>query len=267
MTDMRTVDEVLASQGDRRPAREDRAVNAWLTGTAVAFGLFQLFLLPLWLLPRGAAWGWVLVPLALLTTPFWSLIHEAIHGTLVRRRAANDRCGRGLAVLYGSPFALLKAGHLLHHRYSRTRRERSEIYDPATSTWAKAAPGYYLRLFGGLYLLEVAAVLLAPLPSTVLRRLGRRLDSPDTVAGLLLERITQARLIGQFRIDGAAIIVIHAAAFLAYGGYGWMLLAALAGRALVISLSDNAYHYGTKLRLVHRGGTPDPRPHQGQVAG
>lgn len=45
----------------------------------------------------------------------------------------------------------------------------------------KAAPGYYLRLFDGLYLLEVAAVLLAVRPASVLRRLGRLMDAPDSV--------------------------------------------------------------------------------------
>ncbi|MGF6883172.1 fatty acid desaturase [Nocardia sp. GAS34] len=178
----------------RSGERPVRAVNTWLIGSAVALGAFQLFVLPLILLPRDAAWGRALVAPVLLTTPFWSLIHEAIHGTLIRRRAVNDACGRVLAVLYGSPFAMLEIGHLLHHRYSRTR-ERTEIYDPATSSWARTAPGYYLRLCGGLYLLEVTALLLALLPVPVVRALGRRVDEPNSVAGLLFERIVQARVL------------------------------------------------------------------------
>src|SRR5919198_37020 len=144
----------------RRPAAQSRTVNVWLAAVAVALSLFQLFVVPFALLPVAAGWGWALLSLVLMTTPFWSLVHEAIHGTLFPGRAANDRTGRVLAVLYGAPFPLLKAGHLLHHRYSRTRRERSEIYDPEVTTWGRAAPGYYLRLFGGLYLLEVVSVLL-----------------------------------------------------------------------------------------------------------
>ncbi|MBF6183132.1 fatty acid desaturase [Nocardia otitidiscaviarum] len=240
MTEVRTR---TAIRGTKEPVR---AVNRWLIGIASALGVFQLVALPLVLLPRDPAWGWSLLVPVLLTTPFWSLIHEAVHGTLLERRAHNDGCGRALAVLYGSPFALLKAGHLLHHRYSRTR-ERTEIYDPATSSWSKAAPGYYLRLFGGLYLLEVAAVLLAVAPAPVLRRLARRLDAPDSVSGPLLERIAQAGTLARFRIDAGAIIALHTAAFLAYGAHSWMLLAALGGRALIISVSDNAYHYGTDL--------------------
>jgi fatty acid desaturase len=51
----------------------------------------------------------------------------------------------------------------------------------------------------------------------------------------------------QFRTDAAAVVAVYTAAFLAYGCYGWMLLGALAGRALMASLSDNSYHYGTRL--------------------
>ncbi|QIS11867.1 fatty acid desaturase [Nocardia arthritidis] len=231
---------------DRRAGGRGRSINLWLFGVAVAAGLLQLIVLPVFLLPRSAAWGWILVPLVLLTTPFWSLIHEAIHGMLVSRREVNDRCGRVLGVLYGSPFALLKAGHLLHHRFSRVR-DRGEIYDPATSSWGRAAFGYYLRLLGGLYLLEVVAVLLAPLPAPVLRRLAERLDAPDSVAGPLFERLAQPRALGRFRTDAVAIVALYAVAFACYGGRGWMLLAAIGGRALIISLSDNAYHYGTEL--------------------
>lgn len=241
MTERRSGNAVRAQRRDDR-----QRIGSWLTALAVVLNLLQLFALPLLLLPRDPAWGWALLPLALLTTTFWSVIHEAVHGNLHHRRSLNDGYGRVLAVLYGSPFALLKAGHLLHHRYSRTR-ERAEVYDPATSSWAKAAPGYYLRLFGGLYLLEVAAVVLAALPAAAVRRLGRAVDGPDTVARPLLERVAQVEMFRQFRIDAAAITVLHGAAFVAYGSHWWTLLAALAGRGVIVSLADNAYHYGTDL--------------------
>ncbi|WP_159925251.1 MULTISPECIES: fatty acid desaturase [Nocardia] len=241
MTERRAGNAVRAQRRD-----DGRRIGSWLTAGAVVLNLLQLFALPLLLLPRDPAWGWALLPSALLTTTFWSLIHEAVHGNLHHRRSLNDRYGRVLAVLYGSPFALLKAGHLLHHRYSRTR-ERAEVYDPATSSWAKAAPGYYLRLFGGLYLLEVAALVPAALPAAAVRRLARVVDRPDTVAGPLLGRVAQAEVFRRFRIDAAVITVLYGAAFVAYGSHGWMLLAALAGRGVIVSLSDNAYHYGTDL--------------------
>ncbi|MGQ4618808.1 fatty acid desaturase [Nocardia sp. R7R-8] len=241
MIERRTGGVVHAQRRD-----DGRRIGSWLTATAVVLNIVQLFVLPLLLIPRDRAWGWVLLPMALLTTTLWSVIHEAVHGNLHHLRSRNDRYGRVLAVLYGSPFALLKAGHLLHHRYNRTR-ERAEVYDPASTSWAKVAPGYYLRLFGGLYLLEVAAIALAALPAAAVRRLARALDGPDTVARPLLERVTRPETFRQFRVDAVVVVVLHGAAFAAYGSQWWMLLVASAGRGLIVSLSDNAYHYGTDL--------------------
>src|SRR5690348_1340114 len=87
-----------------------------LLAGALAAAVAQLAALPLLLLPAGRAWGWLLVPLTLLTTPLWSVLHEAIHGGLFADRRRNDRAGRLLAIAYGAPFALLKSGHLMHHR-------------------------------------------------------------------------------------------------------------------------------------------------------
>ena len=196
-------------------------ISSVLVAAALAGLCVQLAVLPLWLLPADPAWVWLLVPMALLTTPFWSLIHEAIHGVLLRERVWNDRFGRTLAIGDGAPFVLLKAAHLLHHRYSRTRRERTEIYDPATSSWAAAAPGYYLRLLGGVYLAEVASVLLVASPRRLWRYLARRLDSPDMFAGMLLEGISR-RHFREFRADGTAVILVYAAAGFAYGRHVWI---------------------------------------------
>ncbi|MFB9235807.1 fatty acid desaturase [Plantactinospora siamensis] len=221
-------------------------VSLLLLGGAVGVLAVQLLLLPLWLLPADGRWAWALLPLALLATPYWSLLHEAIHGSLLPGRRWNDRCGRLLAVGYGAPFVLLKRGHLLHHRYSRTPLERTEVYDPATTTRLRTAPGYYLRLLGGLYLAEVSTVLLLAVPVRLWRLLAARLDRPDSVAGLLLEGVRRRQL-REFRVDAAAVLLAYAAAFVAYGSRWWLLAAALAARAVLISVADNAYHYGTRL--------------------
>ena len=221
-------------------------ISSVLVAAALAGLCLQLAVLPLTPLPADPAWGWLLVPLVLLSTPLWSLIHEAIHGTLLRKRTWNDRFGRTLAIGYGAPFALLKSAHLLHHRYNRSRRERTEIYDPATSSWAAAAPGYYLHLLGGLYLVEVASVLLVAAPRRLWRYLAGLLDSPDTFGGMLLEGVSRRHL-RQFRVDAVAVLLVYATAGLAYGRHVWMLAAALVARAVLISVADNAYHYGTRL--------------------
>ena len=182
----------------------------------------------------------------LTSTHLWSILHESIHGSLLRDRARNDRFGRALALGYGAPFILLKSGHLLHHRFSRTPGERTEVYEPTEATWAARAPVYYLRLFGGLYLAEVASVVLALAPRRFWHRLRHLLDTPDTVTALLFDAIT-GRKLNQFRLDAILIVLLYAGAFIAYGPDWWMLLAVLAARAFLVSIADNAYHYGTAL--------------------
>ncbi|SOX55375.1 hypothetical protein MAAFP003_4067 [Mycobacterium ahvazicum] len=226
--------------------KSGRVTSCVLVAVALAGLCLQLLVLPLWLLPADPGFGWLLAPIALLSMPFWSLIHEAIHGTLMRQRKWNDGCGRVLAIGYGAPFVLLKSAHLLHHRYNRTRRERTEVFDPATSSWAAAAPAYYLHLLGGLYVIEAASVLLVAAPRRLWRYLGRLLDSPDTFGGMLLEGISRRHL-GEFRSDAVLVGAVYAAAGFAYGRHVWMLAVAIAARAVLISIADNAYHYGTRL--------------------
>jgi fatty acid desaturase len=227
--------------------RRQSALAIALVGAAFATLLFQLFAMPLLLLPHDVRWAWLLVPIALTTVPLWSLIHEGIHGTLLRERGWNDRLGRALAVGYGGPFTLLKAGHLLHHRYSRTQRERTEVYDPARSSWLAAARTYYPRLLGGLYAVELASVLLVLLPRPGWRMLVRKTDSLDSVSGLLFERVARRDNLRKFRLEALAVIVTYTGSSVAYGGHAWMLWSAVGARALIVSLADNAYHYRTRL--------------------
>lgn len=237
---------MVAGNAGHAPAGWHTLWSLWLVTAAVLAALTQLVLLPVVLLPADPAWAWLLVPLALLTTPLWSVLHEAIHGGLLPDRRWNDRCGRLLAVSYGAPFVLLKTGHLMHHRYSRTRRERTEIYDPGRRRAATVAPGYFARLLGGLYLTESACVLLAPAPRALWRRLARRFDSPESVTAMVLDSVA-SRHLRAFRLDSAAVVAVYALAFWAYGRHWWALALAVLGRALLISVADNAYHYGTRL--------------------
>jgi hypothetical protein len=43
------------------------------------------------------------------------------------------------------------------------------------------------------------------------------------------------------------IIAVYGCAFWAFGPRWWVLVAALGGRAFIVSVADNAYHYGTEL--------------------
>lgn len=242
-------------------AARQTLISGVLTTAAAGTLVLQLLILPVWLLPADARWGWLLVPVVLTTVPLWSLIHEGIHGTLLRDRPWNDRVARILAIGYGAPFALLKAGHLLHHRYSRTRRERTEVYDPAVTGWLAAARGYYPRLLGGLYLLEAASVVLAVVPAAGWRWLVRRTDSLDSITGLLFERVSRRGTLHRFRVESIAVVVTYTGSAGGYGRHLWMLAVAVGGRALLVSLADNAYHYRTRLeRPLEAMNLSLPRP-------
>ena len=116
-------------------------INLGLAAFYVAVNLYQFLFLPLLLLPRSTAWAWTLLPLALLTNPYWSLIHETIHDLFHPNRRVNAFFGRLLSILFGAPLRILRMSHLLHHKLNRRPSEGTEYYDRAKGTKAGAAPG------------------------------------------------------------------------------------------------------------------------------
>ena len=233
-----------------------RRLNLAIACGLIAANLLQFLVVPALLLPRDAAWGWFLLLPVALTTPLWSMIHEAIHGGLHPARRWNERFGRVLAGLFGSPFQLLRLGHLQHHRYNRSPLNRPEVGPAEGATPSR--PAYYGRLLGGLYLGEVVAGLLAVLPDLFYRpviKLAFGDEAPDgrtmwdAARRQLLEEPGRSRM----RLDGLLIGCGFAASLALYGPHWWMLALALAGRALLISFFDNAYHYANPLDDVMAG--------------
>ena len=205
------------------PVRLNLAICAGL----VAVNLLMLVVVPLWLLPRSAAWGLLLL-LPVLTTPtLWSMIHEAVHGSLHPDKGWNERLGRLLAGLFGSPFQILRLGHLMHHRFNRSPLNRVEV-SPAPRPRLRDRAAYFGRLFGGLYLGEVAASALAILPDRFWRpiiHLGFGDEAPDgrsmwsAARKQLLEEPGRSRM----RLDGLLICAGLLASAALYGPFWWML--------------------------------------------
>ena len=222
-------------------------VNSRLVAAFVLLHTVTLIVVPVWLLPRTPWWGLTLVPVALLSNTLWSLVHEAIHGHLLASRAASERAGRLLATLHGASFRPLRLGHLGHHRYSRTVRERSEVYSPALVSHGVAAVAYYPRILGGLYVLEMVGTIASLLPRRLLAGLARLLDREDTVTGLLMQSLVQPESLAAVRLDAIAVCALYGTSAWLYGGSTWMLALALALRGLLVSIADNADHYGTAL--------------------
>jgi fatty acid desaturase len=221
-------------------------LNGALVAGAIAVQLGALLALPL-AIDADPRWGLALAPVVLATNSYWSLVHEAIHGLLFANRRINDAAGRLLGILFAAPFRPLRTGHLLHHRFSRTPRERTEVFDPAHTPRWRAALAYYPRLVGGLYLAEVMVAAAALAPKRALAALERRLEGDHTVVHLVVRALREPGAHAELRADAAAIAALYGASLALYGAHWWMLAAALAGRAFLVSFADNAYHYGTAL--------------------
>ncbi|HEV2110095.1 MAG TPA: fatty acid desaturase [Gammaproteobacteria bacterium] len=234
-------------QASASHSRPTTALNAFLSTGFVFTGMWTLWLLPL-LLPRWPLLGWSILPVVLLTTSWWSLIHEAIHGLLFARRPLNDAAGRLLCILFSLPFQPVAFGHLFHHRRNRSLLDRAEIRPPGGSPAFAAT--YYLRLLGGLYFAELALCLAAWLPRPRLLRLtARRFDRAGlaTDGRLLQSTVLNPHMLRAVRLDAGCILLCLASSLRLYGSHAWLLLLLLLGRGLLISLMDNAYHYGTPL--------------------
>ncbi|MSP36909.1 MAG: fatty acid desaturase [Deltaproteobacteria bacterium] len=221
------------------------AVNCVLAGSYLLVNVYQFVVLPLWLLPSARPWGWTLLPFALLNNPFWSLLHEAIHDLLHANRRVNGVIGRGLAILFGSPFRILRLSHLLHHKLNRLPVEGTEYYDRDKSTKAAAAPGYFFQILIGLYLVEVVSPMLFLLPRAWLQWFKARYMPPQSVSAILMQNWLGAEALREIRVDGLLTLTWLSLSFWLYGENWPMLLALLLARGFLISFLDNVYHYAT----------------------
>jgi len=225
-------------------------LNLCLAAAHLLASLYQLFILPLFLLPASSWWLLTLVPLAALNNPFWSLIHEAIHDMFHPSRRVSRTAGRTLGIFFGAPFLVLRLSHLLHHKLNRTPVEATEPYDPAKTSKARAACGYFFQVLGGLYLLEFISPWLFFLFRRTLHAMERKRFSGNDLPGHLMRGLMRDEAITEMRIDGALILVLFALSALSYGAYWPWLVAALLARAFLISFLDNVYHYGTPINDI-----------------
>ncbi|MDX1540034.1 MAG: fatty acid desaturase [Geminicoccaceae bacterium] len=227
---------------------DDVRLNVIIAGALlVAHGL-AFSILPLWLVPTSAHWLWLLVPMVLLTTTHWAMIHEAIHGNLHHERRANDRLGRALAIVFGSPFDLLRFGHLSHHALNGSEPERPDLYRPEQGGLLMRIV-YYVRLLIGLYAAELLGTLVCLLPRRLLRPLVRWIFyDGDPEAQVMADRAERQLLepgrLARTRVDAGLIVALFGLTVWLYGAFWPALVLALLGRAFLVSFMDNAPHYG-----------------------
>jgi fatty acid desaturase len=212
------------------------------TGVALAV-LGQLFLLPLAVGAHTAVMACLILLLIPVNLPFWSLIHEGIHKNIHANRKMNEAVARGMSVLFGIPFAVLRFGHLMHHQYNR--EWETELYADKHNRFVVTLT-HYAKMLGGLWISEVLASLaIALLPAKLLRTIYRLAFKDDRHYQGAIQSLLKPQTLLRIRIDMLLITLVYTAAFFAFGAHWGLLLLLIGGRAFTVSMMDNAYHYDT----------------------
>lgn len=216
--------------------------NTALSIFAIALQLAGLILIPVTWAWSGWAFAIWLVFYGYGTVLIWLLIHEAIHFKLHGRRRTNDALGRLHAIFFGCPFHILKVGHMAHHRYNRGTIDTNELIPADTAHPVLWGLAYYARILGLLYVSEVISPLLFFFWRGS-KRLIRRLVRDDAIA-VILDFFTRP-VVRRIRFDALLCVAWFAAQFYANWSDLTPLFIALFARAFIVSVYDNAYHYGT----------------------
>lgn len=123
------------------------------------------------ILASHAPW-WAMLPaavvFALSNNTLFSLLHEAVHGSLFSHPAANRWGGRYAALWFPTGFAIQQTFHLVHHRNNRSPAEQFDVLHSEDIRWLKYAQWYCI--FSGLYwLIACVGIFLYALTPKILR--------------------------------------------------------------------------------------------------
>jgi fatty acid desaturase len=197
--------------------------------------------------------GWSLVAfvaLIALTAPLhYGLMHETMHGNLFADERWNRVAGRLLGITLGLPFETMRFGHLAHHSNNRHKFDRPEYLAPGQSFFA-VAPGFYFKTVIGNELIYTLLPLLIFVPMPVLERYAARASATDDAGQLrsaALRSFSNPARRNVLRIDLAGIVLFFGAAVYLWGSHWWVFVACVFARWSVLSLLDNAPHYGMPL--------------------
>lgn len=199
-------------------------------------------------------WAFTLVLLMFLvaTPTIWGLIHEGIHGHLLRQPLANRTVSRVLCVLLGFSFDVVQFGHLIHHRYNGHKYDRPDRVIPEEPAW-KNWLRHWAHLLGGHYLFTVIVSAVVFAPSRVRQRALQHSmagSKADIVAirHAALKWFSDPNRIARIRVDCVAGMLLILLSVADYGAFWPAVVLAFCGRALVYSTLDNLPHYGVRGR-------------------
>lgn len=206
--------------------------------------VFQLIFMPVFLQDTPLLAFCIVVLLIPFNTPLWSLIHEAIHNKLHSNKGMNEVMGRAMSIIFGASFNVLRFGHIMHHRFNR--EWESEYYDDQKIIFAIIS--HYFKMLGGLYLTEVVtSFVLALTPLPLLKKLVPRLFPIKEQQHAIVNSLLKDKNIRKIRIDCVFIFVFYVLSFYLFSSHWLILVFLVSGRALVISVMDNVYHYDTPI--------------------
>ncbi|MBV9570257.1 MAG: fatty acid desaturase [Alphaproteobacteria bacterium] len=222
------------------------SVNVVLLGGVAFVAALQLHLLPL----SGQMPAMTIVLLAALTAPLhYGLMHETMHGHLFGHEPTDRAIGRALGIVLGLPWETMRFGHLAHHSMNRHTFDRPEVLEPDRAR-LPATGVYYFKLIVG----HAVSYALMPLPalfpvSTTGRVLGLMGSGPgvDQLRNRALVTFTNPKRRNAIRFDIAAIFALFGFAFWAWGASWPVFAGCVVARWSVLSLLDNAPHYGMPL--------------------
>jgi fatty acid desaturase len=187
----------------------------------------------------------------LLQPLHWGLLHEGIHARLFPKRRANEFWARTLSILLGLPFDCTRFGHLIHHRYPRHGYDRPDVY-AGSGLYAFAWIAYRMRLFGGVYLTELIAPLIAygsiSFGVRVMERAIPILEQGDArIRRLYISLVLNSAQRRRTRLAFVMTLALYGTSAWAYGAWWPVLLCAMYMRGLWHSLADNVPHHAVSL--------------------
>lgn len=197
--------------------------------------------------------GLICLVFGILMNSVYSIIHEAEHAMLFRRRSWNEGFGVLMALLFPAPFHLLRQGHIGHHLRNRSDDEAFDLYfDGDNVIWKWLV--WYGILTGLYYLLVVLSNIIAAFVPFVLDRRHFRIEERvkvDRASAAFLESFNSSHL-RWIRLEGLAAIALHVGVVWGTGVPILRYLAMYGTFGLLWSAMQYVHHYGTE-RHVTRG--------------
>lgn len=249
---MESVDTTEAKVNCKTAAGRDIPERLNLAIATVVLSIYLSLFFGVSLLAGRYFWLFALLAFGfLLSTPtIWGLVHEGIHGRLLRHPSANRMASRVLCILLGFSFDLVQFGHLMHHRYNGHKYDRPDRAVDAEPSW-KHWGRHWIHLVGGHYLFTALVSTVAFAPGR-LRQLALQSamsgQELDTVAmrHAALKWFSNPQRIVRIRIDCILSILLILLSAMQYAACWPVLVLALSARAFLYSTLDNLPHYGTQ---------------------